>query len=78
MTNDNQFMLVFPNYENLQQKNAVIFQLAQKHSYHIVKDDDYDYMDDYKQRKRDYETSKYKKIAHVCHDNYRSKNYMDD
>lgn len=25
MTNDNQFMLVYPNYENLQQKNDVIF-----------------------------------------------------
>jgi len=76
MTNDNQFMLVYPNYENLEQKNQVIFQIAQKHSYNISDDIDYQYMDDFLARKKDYETTKYKKIAHVCHEDYRSKNHM--
>ena len=69
-------MLVYPNYENLQQKNDIIFQLAQKHTYHVIKDDEFEYMDDFKQRKKDYESCKYKKISHVCYDSYRSKNYM--
>lgn len=76
MTNDNQFMLVYPNYTDLRQKNDVIFQLAQRHSYNVVNDDDYEYIDDYEQRIQDYELCKYKKIAHVCHDSYRSKNHM--
>ena len=51
MTNDNQFMLIYPNYENLQQKNEVIFQIAKQHTYNIyVNDEDYEYMDDFKQR----------------------------
>jgi len=28
MTNDNQYMLIYPNYDNTAQKNEVIFQLA--------------------------------------------------
>lgn len=54
----------------------MIFQIAQKQSYIIVNDEDYMYMDDFEQRQRDYVNCKYKKIAHVCHDFYRSKNYM--
>lgn len=51
MTNDNQFMLIYPNYENLQQKNEVIFQIAKQHTYNIyANDEDYEYMDDFKQR----------------------------
>lgn len=69
-------MLVYPNYENLAQKNQVIFQLAKKYTYNIVNDEDYEYLDDFKQRQKDYESNKYKKIAHVCHDTNRSKNHM--
>ena len=48
MTNDNQFMLVYPNYLDLRLKNEVIFQIAQNHSYIIVNDEDYEYMDDFR------------------------------
>jgi hypothetical protein len=69
-------MLVYPNYTDLHQKKDVILQLAQKHSYNVVNDEDYEYIDDYNARILDYELCKYKKIAHVCHDHYRSKNHM--
>lgn len=76
MTNDNQFMLIYPNYENTAQKNQVIFQIAQKHQYNQNPDVDYEYQDDFDQRQRDYWKAEYKKISHVCHDDYRSKNHM--
>lgn len=76
MTNDSQFMLVYPNYKDHSQKCDVIFQLAKKHSYIIVNYEDYEYMDDFLQRRKDYEVCTYKKIAHVAHDSYRSKNHM--
>lgn len=50
MTNDNQFMLLYPNYTELSQKKEVILQLAQKHSYNVVNDEDYEYNDDYELR----------------------------
>lgn len=76
MTNDNQYMLIYPNYENAAQKNQVIFQLAQRHQYNPNPDIDYDYQDDYDVRKRDYLEAKYKKVSHICINAYRSKNYM--
>jgi hypothetical protein len=76
MTNDNQYMLIYPNYENTAQKNEVIFQLAQRHQYNPNPDIDYDYQDDYDVRKRDYLEAKYKKVSHICINAYRSKNYM--
>lgn len=47
MTNDNQFMLIYPNYLNLEQKHEVIFQIAQKHSYAQNADVEYQYQDDF-------------------------------
>jgi hypothetical protein len=76
MTNDNQYMLIYPNYDNTAQKHQVIFQLAQRHQYNPNPDIDYDYQDDYDVRKKDYLEAKYKKVSHICINSYRSKNYM--
>ena len=54
----------------------MIFQIARKHQYNQNPDEDYSYQDDYDQRQRDYRSAFYKKISHICHDAYRSKNYM--
>lgn len=35
ITNDNQFMLVYPNYQDSYQKHDIILQIAKKHTYHI-------------------------------------------
>lgn len=50
ITNDNQYMLIYPNYKNEVQKNEVIFQLAKKFQYNQNPDIDYDYQDDFEQR----------------------------
>jgi len=77
MTNDNQFMLVYPNYNNLDKKYKVILEIAKKHTYNIFQEDEeYNYDDDLKQRKLDYKDGKYKKISHICYDSYRNKNHM--
>ena len=78
MTHDNQFMLIYPNYPNNMSdlKRQVIFQIAKKHQYNQSADEDYNYQDDLNQRQKDYFEERYKKISHVCSDNYRSKNHM--
>lgn len=77
ITNDNQFMLVYPNYQDSYQKHDIILQIAKKHTYHIYQEDqEYNYEDDLKKRKDEYFSGEYKKISHVCYDNYRSKNWM--
>jgi hypothetical protein len=76
ITNDNQFMLIYPNYLNNEQKNQVIFQLAQKHQYNQNPDEDYEYMDDFNQRQKDFRDVKYKKISHISNESHRSKNHM--
>jgi len=45
MTNDNQFMIIYPNYpDNMADlKHQVIFQLAKKHQYNQNPDEDYQY-----------------------------------
>jgi hypothetical protein len=76
ISHDSQFQLIYPNYLSQEQKNQVIFQIARKHQYNQNPDEDYSYQDDYDQRQRDYRSAVYKKISHICNDDYRSKNYM--
>jgi hypothetical protein len=76
ISHDSQFQLIYPNYLNQEQKNQVIFQIAKKHQYNQNPDEDYSYLDDYEQRQRDYRGAIYKKISHICNDDYRSRNYM--
>jgi hypothetical protein len=76
MSNENQYMLIYPNYENTEQKNQVIFQLAKRFQHNPNPDIDYDYQDDYEVRIREYLECRIKKVSHICINAYRSKNYM--
>jgi len=69
-------MLIYPNYDNFEKKSEVVFQLAKKGQYNQNADDEYSYIDDYDQRRKDYRKATYKKISHVCNEDYRSKNHM--
>lgn len=33
ITNDNEYMLIYPNYDNFEQKSDVVFQIAKNHQY---------------------------------------------
>ena len=89
ITHDNQFMLIYPNYKNANNKTRVILQLAQKHRGHqmaggakvdfdILSEDEKMklYTDDFARRQREFTSVAQKKISHVCNDSSRSMNYM--
>ena len=74
VTNNNEYMLVYPNYKNDVQKSDVILQIAKNHQYERKFDEDYVYQDDYELRRRDYRNNIYKKISHICNEEYRNEN----
>lgn len=70
-------MLIYPNYQDESDKQDVLFQIAKKFQYgHHNDDEEYHYIDDYDQRRKDYRRAIYKKISHVCNEDYRSKNHI--
>jgi hypothetical protein len=69
-------MLLYPNYKNFDQKSDVILQIAKGHQYDRKFDEEYVYQDDYELRRRDYRNQQYKKISHVCNEEYRNENYI--
>ena len=69
-------MLLYPDYQNVEQKVEVIHQIAQGHQYNRKFDEEYVYQDDYELRRRDYRNQVYKKISHVCNEEYRNENYI--
>lgn len=76
VTNDNEYMLLYPNYQNDVQKREVILQIARNHQYERKFDEEYVYADDYELRRRDYRNNVYKKISHLCNEEYRNENQI--
>jgi len=75
-TADNQYMLLYPNYHDQAIKKQVLFEIAQTHCYKTNPDEEYNYIDDYTTRRKDYLNSIYKRISHVCAEDWRSKNHI--
>ena len=75
-TADNQYMLLYPNYHDQAVKKQVLFEIAQEHCYKSNPDEEYNYIDDYTTRRKDYLNSIYKRISHVCAEDWRSKNHI--
>jgi len=88
ITHDNQFMLIFPNYQDQKEKTKVILEVAKKHRQHQMADDEIDfdvltdeekmklYNDDFVGRQKEFRQASHKKISHVCNDPNRSMNHM--
>lgn len=69
-------MLVYPNYEREDKKKSVIMELAQRFQYNPNPDIEYSYNDDFNQRMHDFAHNKYKKVSHICINDYNSKNHI--
>jgi hypothetical protein len=67
-------MLIYPNYNNIDNKREVIEQIAEKHQYSQSNDSEYDYQEEYLTRMEDFRSGKYKKVSHVSSNSYSSCN----
>lgn len=76
VTNDNEYMLLYPNYKNVEQKNEVFTQIAKSHQYNRKFDNKFVHQDDYEVRRRDFRNQTYKKVSHICNEEYRNENYI--
>lgn len=76
VTNENEYMLVYPNYQNQEQKSAVLLQISKTHQYNRKFQEEYNYEEDFQLRRRDFRSQAYKKIAHICNDEYRNASYI--
>jgi hypothetical protein len=76
LTQDNQHMLLFPNYNHDEEKEAVYEALAEKMCYIGDADDDFTYKHDLEDRMKDYEDATMKRIIHVSINGFLSKSAM--